>query len=129
MSSSNHDPSNREYSFPSPYKFSPKPGQPAVEITAKELRRRKVFERFWKRICRQALTAGLTTTEAEQIAKWVLFATTHYWRKRPEELTIWNFKSWVLSCARRHIAETVRRKHNPTPYDVSIAWRQKHDAA
>ena len=128
MSTSNHDPGNREYLFSGPYKFSPKPGQPAVEIPAKELRWGKVYERFWKRIYRQALTAGLTTTEAEQIAEWVLSAATHYWLKRPEELTIWNIKSRVLSCARRHIAETVRRRHNPSPYEVSIAWRKKNDA-
>jgi hypothetical protein len=129
MSSPNPDHSKRDYSFPIPYKFDPKPGETPKATNGKELRWRKVLEDIWKGIYRHALTAGLTTTEAKKIAEKALLTALRNWHKQPQQMTIGKIKGRMMHFAQQQIAEMVRRKRSPKPYDVSVAWRQKHDTA
>ena len=131
MASPNPDPSERDFSFPVPYQFEPKPGETPKAISGKALRWRKVLEDIWKTIYRHALTAGLTTTEAEQIAKTALLLAARDWYQHRQQMT-GEHKGWVLRFAQQRIAEMILSKRNPkppNPADVSRAWREKYDSA
>jgi hypothetical protein len=89
----------------------------------------KAIGSIWAHIYRHAIAAGLTRMEAKGIAEDTIRMCQGWWDRVPGQTTLGHHKGQVLSHARRRIAEMLRRRVNPTPYEASVAWREKYYAA
>ena len=66
-----------------------------------------------------AIKAGLSREDAEDVAQETLFALARQIAEFNYDRARGNFKSWLLTIARRRISDTQRRHHRDRRFDVS----------